>query len=238
MGTDLTISNRAGLATYAGLASTSRGRRIAVIAAVDILAVGLALGALHIAGAMMGAGRIPDIIPPVSAAEPVTTDTPLVPVPRLAPPQPRLAAAPDAALLFAAPVDVAQGFTFEDRFSAASTFTTEPAATTPHAQTAAVAPEPASPAPAVPSPHLRPVSRMVAEVQPVVDATDGSLDRLLLRDVLPSIGRTATTAARGADAVVTQVASAAPIQSVTQSVTQTVGSTVGQVTGAVRGLLN
>jgi hypothetical protein len=236
MGTDLIVSNRAELTPYASLIASPRRRRIAVVAAVDILAVGLAFGALHITGAMMGSGSIPEIIPPVSAAEPATADTPLVPLPHAAPARIHLAAEPDAAVMFAAPVDVARGFTFEDQQRSSSTFTTtaQPAVATAEPES-----EPATAATPVPSPHLRPLARITAPLEPVIDAADGSIDRLLLRDAVPVGGRSEGVVSRVADTTVTEVASvAAPVASTTQGVTRAVTAPVQQVVGVVRGLLN
>jgi hypothetical protein len=235
MGTDLIISNRAEVAAYTGLARTPRGRRFFVIATIDVLAVGLALGALHVGGALLGSGKVPDIIQPVSAAEPVATDTPLVPMPRVAPVQAHFAAMPDAAVMFAPAMDregVARGFTFADRTTTTSTFT-------PPSETAANAPAaaPVEPAPAVPTPHLRPVSGLLATAAPLVDAADGSLDRLLMRGVALNPGPVVATTVDAAATAVVRVASAAAPGSATQNVVRTLAAPV-QTLHSVGGLLN
>jgi hypothetical protein len=74
----------------------------------------------------------------------------------------------------------------------------------------------------------------------VIDAADGSLDRLVLRDVVPVVGgvgdtvaaiRPVTTTVSG---TLTQMASVAPVS----TVTQVVASPVQQVVRTVGGLLN
>jgi hypothetical protein len=236
MGTDLVVAGRREVAAYVGFANAIRGRSrpIAVIAAVDVLAVGLALGALHLTGAMMGSGKLPQIIPPVSAAEPAATDTPLVPLPRPAPEKTHFAATPDAAVMFSAPVEIAEGFTF-DQPPASSSFTSQPPAAT-----AAAEPEqpPAVEQPPVPAPRLRPLAGVAELAAPVIDNADGSLDRLLMRDV-PAV--TSSVVARTDNvlrATTTEVASAVTAAPVVQAVTQPVAQTVQAVTGTVRGLLN
>jgi hypothetical protein len=249
MGTDLVVAGRTQLAGYAGFAGAIRGRArpFAVIAAVDVLAVALAFGALHLTGMMVSGSGLPQLVPPVNAAtEPVAATTPLVPpAPRLAPVRHELAAMPDAAVMFGKPIAmIDRGFTFEAP-AASSSSHFEPPATV-----AAAEPEPA-PAPApVPTPHLRPVERVAQVTTPVIDAADGSLDRLLLRDVVPAAG--AAAAQTGAvvrettndvlGAVRTAVASAAPVtgpvtatvQTVAQNVTQPVAQAVQGVTGLLR----
>jgi hypothetical protein len=238
MGTDLIVSNRAGLAAYAGLAVSPRHKRIATIAAVDILAIALAFGALHVTGAMMGGAKLPAIIPPVSAAEPSATDTPLVPLPRSAPARVAVAVAaePDLKVIFAPPDMIAQGFTFGEASPASSRFSPPPGEVA-SADPGADAPSPVTP---VPTPRLRPVERIAQTVTPVIDAADGSLDRLVLRDVVPVVGgvgdtvaaiRPVTTTVSG---TLTQVASVAPVS----TVTQVVASPVQQVVRTVGGLLN
>jgi hypothetical protein len=243
MGTDLVVSTRAQLAGYAGFTGLVRGRgkRIATIAAVDILAVGVALGALHLGGVMMGSGALPDLVPPVSAAEPTSATTPIVPVPRTAPHvAAHLAAEPDATVMFAAPVDIAEGFTLAAAPAATSTFTTP----TPSAEPAAEGPTLAAAEPQgdpVPLPRLRPVAHVAAIAAPVIDAADGSLDRLLMRDIpdaSTAVRSLATTTLNTGTGAVTRVASAAPLQGVTQTVVQTATAPVQQVVSTVRGLLN
>ncbi|MEJ0012535.1 MAG: hypothetical protein WDM94_07900 [Bauldia sp.] len=250
MGTDLVVARRAQLAGYAGFAGAIRGRArpIAVIAAVDVLAVALAFGAIHLTGMMVGGSNIPQLIPPVSAAtEPVAATTPLVPPTRRLVPAPRaLAAMPDAAVMFARPVAmIDRGFTFAAPSSSSSSFETPPAAV------AAVEPAPpvAAPTP-VPTPRLRPLERVAAIATPVIDAADGSLDRLLLRDVVPAVGtsvaqtgnalRQTTTGAEGAvSAAVASTATVvapvtATVQTMAQNVTQPVASVVQSVAGLLR----
>jgi hypothetical protein len=255
MGTDLIVAGRRELAGYAGFAGVVRGRArpIAVVAAIDVLAVALAFGALHVTGLMMGGGSVPQLIQPTSAAaEPLAEVTPVAPLlPRLAPPRDRFAAMPDVAVMFDAPVvALARGFTFDNpATSSPSTFVP------PSPPLVAVAdPEPA-PAPSpVPMPRLRPLQQVGGVAAPVIDAADGSLDRLLLRDVVPTVGatvsgtgaaldRTATAttnlvgnaASATTDVVGTTVAATshlvAPVQTVAQNVTRPVAQAVKSVTG-------
>jgi hypothetical protein len=237
MGNDLIVSGRMQLAGYAGLAGMmrGRGRRIAVIAAVDVLAVVLAFGALHITGAMMGGGsQMPQLIPPVSAAtEPVSATTPLVPAPRIAPKPEVFAAMPDAAVMFAEPTVIASGFTFTPDASSSSSFA-------PPQQVALAEPTPESAPMPMPTPHLRPVARLAQIAAPAIDATDGSLDRLVLRDVVPdataaittqvAVAATSTLGAVGS--TVDRVTSVAPpVQTLAQSVTAPVSQAMNNVVG-------
>ncbi|HVY19560.1 MAG TPA: hypothetical protein VHA70_05715 [Bauldia sp.] len=245
MGTDLVTYGRAQLVGYAGFSGALRGRAkpIAIFAAADILAVALAFGALHVTGAMIsGHTPLPQLTSPAAAeAAPVTADI-STPLPRIAPlARQALAAMPDSAVMFSQPVGIARAFSFASASEPSSSSFTPPADTT----AAAAEPEPAPASPVMPLPRQRPVQQIAqraADVAtPVIDAADGSLDRLLLRDV-PSVTTAATgvvgTTLDAATTTVTQVASAAPIQPLAQTVTQPVAQAVQSVSGAVRGLLN
>jgi hypothetical protein len=240
MGTDLVTFGRAQLAGYAGLAGAVRGRAkpIAIIAAVDILAIALAFGAMHITGAMIsGHAPLASLAPPAAAEPAPAAAETSVPLPRVAPLVGQaLAAMPDDAVMFAQSVGMARGFTFTPSDAPyQSTFT-------PPAEAMATAePQPPVPSP-TPLPRPRPVQRLAEAsanvVMPVIDTADGSLDRLLLRGV-PAVANRANgvidqTVTR-TTATVTEVASAAPV---VQSVTQPVAQVVQSVTGTVRGLLN
>lgn len=241
MGTDLIVAERGQLAAYAGFSGAlrERVRPFAVIAAVDVLAVALAFGALHVAGMMMGGGNVPQLIQPTSAsAEPLAEAPPAAPpLPHVAPPREQFAAMPDVGVMFEEPVvAMAQGFTF-DNPSTSSSSTFVPPSPPP---VAVADPEPApTPAP-VPMPRLRPLQRLAAVAAPVIDAADGSLDRLLLRDVVPAFGATVAqtgnvarqTTTETLQGVTAAVASAvapttATVQTVAQNVTQPIVQRIG-----------
>ncbi len=100
-------------------------------------------------------------------------------------------------------------------------------------------PQPAPAAAPIPTPRLRPAERLASIAAPVIDANDGSLDRLLLRDAIPAIG---TTLAQTGSAVKPLVGTtlgatatvAAPVQSVAQAVTQPVTQVVQGVVSLLR----
>lgn len=254
MGGNLAFPGRAQLAGYAGLAGALRGRArpAAVIVAVDVLAVALAFGALHIAGTIMaGKAPAPQHVGAISLAHPVSAVpgpvAPIVDAVRIG-----LAAAPalmlasaDADALFAAPDFVSSGFSE----SAAAT------ATTQGGLAIAPAPEEQS-SPSVVSPPVEKIAsiavrgREIAEaaVAGAANAVDGSLDRLLLRGDAGSTVAVAQTASLGLDingapplVTANAPASASPgnsVGAVVGGVADTVAAAVAQPVASVVGLLN
>ncbi len=254
------------LAGYSGGAAISK--RVSpgvVIAAVDVFAVVVGLAAMHVSGLMWTGTQPPHAAAP-SLISPVNADDRVAaawPNPRLRPivASVHLAAAPEAALVFATPVVTDVSYAGASTFAPASS-------SSPPQQVASV---PAAPIVAVdpaPSPAAPPVAKLVDiaiaghVAQRPVDvalSADTTLDDLLLSRGssnataavnVGTIGNGSPTLAVNADVGASrpasvnvsanvEVASAAPVvQAVAAPVTSAVNHTVGGVVGAVRGLLN
>ncbi|HVZ13259.1 MAG TPA: hypothetical protein VG894_02265 [Bauldia sp.] len=229
-----------------------------VIAAVDVFAVLVGFAAMHVGGLVWSGGHppaAPSLIAPVSADDQVAT---AVPDPHLRPivAAIRLPAAPDAAVVFSAPVVTDRTFAGATAFAPASSTSTAPeqVASTPDEPAAAVV-DPDQPSPPVAKLADIAISGHLAQRPLAVTASaDTTLDDLLLSRGAANASGAGVAVAINAGTGVTQpanvgatvaasanveIASAAPVvRSVATTVGATVGNTVGGVTGAVRGLLN
>ncbi|HVU42639.1 MAG TPA: hypothetical protein VHD86_16455 [Xanthobacteraceae bacterium] len=228
-----------------------------VIAAVDVFAVLVGFAAMHVGGLVWSGGHppaAPSLIAPVSADDQVAT---AVPDPHLRPivAAIRLPAAPDAAVVFSAPVVTDRTFAGATAFAPASSTSTAPAqvASTPDEPAAVVDPD--QPSPPVAKLADIAISGHLAQRSLAVSASvDTRLDDLLLSRGAANASGAGVAVAINAGTGVTQpanvgatvatsanveIASAAPVvRSAATTVGATVGNTVGGVTGAVRGLLN
>lgn len=257
MGTEFLSSGRAVLAGYSGLAGNfvGRNKRLAAALSVDAVAVALALGGLHLTGAMV---RGPDVVPnpfvvpsdqhqSVPAAQVTTIEKTVVPLPVPAPISPLQALLSDRSLLFAAPMGAAPLAPIQPAASGSDAGSGFPVAAIPP-QGSAGEGQPAANPPEATASNAPPVEKILSialrgrdralaitdsTANAVVDAADGSLDRLLVGDVPAAANAVASTGSGVARNVVNTTGSTvsavtSTAQSTTASATQSVGSTVTQ----------
>lgn len=239
----LDVAQRAGSAVY--LAMTAERRRAVTLGLLNIAAATLAIGALHIGGAIVSGEPTQTISEPSPQAAAFAPVPHPAPVPRLEPVH--LVAVPDAATLFAQPVAEPGSFTTDFRGGASNAFTP---AVAPEAE---VPPPPAAPgaantvSAAVPS-VARALRRQQTEVvlaeagplmlsDAMLDATAGasvSVAQGVSAGIAgaASVGSAVGSAAASASSTVSGVASSA-VSGVASSAVSGVASSVGGVASSV-----
>ena len=262
MSASFSVVGRAQLAGYAGTASgilRSRIHPLVPIAAIDVLAVAVALGAMNLVGTIVGGHRENPFLAAIDRTKDdfTTFAVKAAVVPQAVPAITEvLAAVPDAELLFAPPVFI--GGPFEDgqgdtvRFispvDVAATNANEPTTNEGSEPTdVAVVEEPVLPVPAVNDPPSPPVAKILsiagrgqeralklanqAVVAPLVEVVDDVLP--LKKNSGASAAATASASVNLGGASVSAVTAAAPCCEPLRLPVQTVAAPVEQVVQSV-----
>jgi hypothetical protein len=251
MGDNLNVLQKTREILRSGVTALSeRQRRMAGIAGLNVLAVGLAFAALQIGGAIVSRNHEPSVSAAGPRASTVVAATsgsahPSPPVPHRTPPiHVAYAATPDRAVLFGEPVLAPSSFSSDPPAASTQAFVV-PAAAVPPSMSAATPPVVTAPpgpvtlAPVVPAAAKKAVAHLHAKTAAAVQIADNNLDveAAIAGQMAASVAGVGITAGTGlglsADSAVGEVAGG--VGGVASSASAAIGSVASNATGAVGG---